>query len=363
MAALLRWPPDDGSVRGLLGQDWVLFDDVELPQFQRIWPTTIGHEPSLDVTRLPRSWMRRTGQLLTLSFTTHRLLESRVILDQDARCQDLMDGLHMRAWERDMAAQRQIGFVRTAEAMVAQAQANERYPALALFCLSMAFAASVGCLLDGMGRTCPEVYQHPLHVLDVAEELLGVHVRAEVIDVLGLKDDVKRMAEPVAALQGLLCEQIGARSTGAPDTEPLTSTDALPGADASLRSKFSYWLDPRELTLRLAAARSLVQRADTGSAVFLLRQAAFVLACLAIMQRRLLEGSAGRFSVLRPEVPLGDDLVQHRPDLLASLQDALGGGAEVSPADVTAARDFWDHWWARITGRLAAGAGLGVANA
>jgi hypothetical protein len=353
VAALLRWPPDDGSVRGWLGQDWVLFDQVAQPQFQRLWPAVAG-EPCLDVTRLPQDWMWRTGQLLTLSFTTHRLLESRVILDRDGRCRDVMDGLHMRAWEPELARQRQQGFARTAEAMVAQAQANERYPALALFCLAMAFAASVGRLLDGMGRTCPEVYQHPLHVLGVAEELLGVHVQGEVLDVFRLQDEIGRIAEPVAALQAQLAvPSIADGGSGA--DENATQPEAVPAsADGSLRSKFVYWMDARELTLRLSAARALVQRSDAGSGVFLLRQAAFVMARLCMMRERLNDGMPGSLMVLRPEVSLGDDLAQHRPDWLASLLDALGGSTEVTPADLARARDFWDHWWARITGRLAA---------
>ena len=262
----------------------------------------------VDVLWVPASKMLDAVEAAGYKILPHLLLESETVWTRSETVGELIEGVRLKAYEKEVWEKRiasQIGF---ADAALHEAVINLEFPPAALFFLQTAHSYYLMALANCHRKSTMGIVTKPIAKLRRIEE--GRRDLEE-----RLVANLRLESSPLGALEALdrIYRAVAARCSGA----------KVPGVAGRTRGHFAYTLAPAELHYRESVAAALNWRGEHAAANFYLRFWAYSLSRCPIVLEEARQGRNPSFYV--PNRRLKESLLTACPEIIDDVEVVLGG--------------------------------------
>ena len=311
-AVLVRVPVIDPRTPDTSDVDVAAFTDIEDLRPARLHVRAGADTPAtmVDITWLPSAWLADSEALAVRGLIPHRVLTSELVWSRSPDVAERCRRVAALFYQPDIHRRRLSGFFEMGGLTVREIGITWNFPALALFWLHMAFAATLSAGVDGSRRLCPNLYTRPFDYLRELARTAGQDLVAMWTSALRVEADFAELTAAVRRIHAVIVSRF---------SEP-SWPDAM---RMGTRVEYRYWVHPGELEWRVSAASEMFRRGDAAAAIHYLRFYAYALARAPMVYARALEGR--NVSYLRPERAVRPDLERLCPDILDDIDLALSG--------------------------------------
>jgi hypothetical protein len=319
-----RYPmTSDADVIAFAGVDSLLPERLNLPSADGSLP--------IDVIWLPDNMLHDPAVFAGQGVLPHRLVTSTLLLDRDGSAARRQQAVCDAMWTPSIHARRIRGFMEMGFLTVQEIGVTWDCPAVALFWLHIAFAASITACADALGVLSPNVYTRPFDYADsLPDEGLGDWIE-RLAHVLQLDVEPTSLIAPLRELHEVV-------ASGFP--EPAWPSEMR----GTTRAEYRYFRERAELEWRIGVAREMIARGDHRAATYYLRFWAYSLARIPMVWQCAQENRDVSF--VRPERAVSPALRKLCPPALELLATILAKPA-TDTDDVTGAlaviKGFREH--------------------